>query len=140
MPLMATLTMKSLAVLGVIYASDGNAHDEVATDDVYARNMRNKFSLGVAAGFQRFDTNFTFTDKSTGRDVFVDAEGTLGLPETQTIPIIYGFYRPAKKHGIGFSYFRIDRDSTFLALNENLGDLNVTGDLYSPRLGCTAWI
>ncbi len=116
-----------VAVLGVIYASDGNAHDEVPPDDLYARNMDNKFSLGVAAGFERFDTNFNFTDKSTGRNVFIDAEGTLGLPETQTIPIIYGFYRPAKKHGIGFSFFQIDRNSSVFALDENIGDLNVTG-------------
>ena len=118
-----------VAVLGVIYAPEGNAHDEVATDDEYARNMRNKFSLGVAAGFERFDTNFNFTDKSKGRHVFVDAEGTLGLPETQTIPIIYGFYRPSKKHGIGFSFFQIDRDSNLFVLDENIGDLNVTGDV-----------
>ncbi len=118
-----------VAVLGVIYAADGNAHDEVPPDDLYAINMDNKFSLGVAAGFERFDTNFNFTDKSTGRNVFVDAEGTLGLPETQTIPIIYGFYRPSKKHGIGFSFFQIDRNSSVLALDENIGDLNVTGDV-----------
>lgn len=130
MPLRSQILVAGLvAVLIVIPFSDGNADGEVDTDDEYARNMRNKFSLGVAAGFERFDTNFTITDKSTGRSVFVDAEGTLGLPETQAIPIIYGFYRPAEKHGIGFSYFRISRDSTFSALDENLGDLNVTGDV-----------
>jgi len=37
------------------------------SDDVFARNMANKFSLGVAVGFERFDTNFNFTDKSMGR-------------------------------------------------------------------------
>jgi len=29
----------------------------------------------------RFDTNFRFTDKGSGLSVFVDGEGTLGLPE-----------------------------------------------------------
>ena len=91
--------------------------------------MGNKFSLGIAAGFARFDTNFNLTEKSTGRNVFIDAEGTLGLPENQTVPIIYGYFRPAEKHGIGFSYFSIDRDSNLLAVDENLGDLNVTGDV-----------
>ncbi len=118
-----------ISVLGVISVSDGNAEDEVPTDDEYARNMDAKFSLGIAAGFARFDTNFNFTEKSTGRNVFIDAEGTLGLPETETIPIVYGYYRPSRKHGIGFSFFQIDRNSNLLALDENLGDLNVTGNV-----------
>ncbi len=118
-----------ISVLGVISVSDGNAEDEVPTDDEYARNMDAKFSLGIAAGFARFDTNFNLTEKSTGRNVFIDAEGTLGLPETETIPIVYGYYRPSRKHGIGFSFFQIDRNSNLLALDENLGDLNVTGNV-----------
>lgn len=49
--------------------------------------------LGVAAGLVRFDTKFKFTQKSSGQSVFVDGEGTLGLNETDTVPLLYGFYR-----------------------------------------------
>ena len=84
-------------------------------------------SIGVGAGFMRFDSNFKFTDLDTGRSVFVDSEGTLGLPENKTIPIIYGSWRPSRKHGIGFGYSSVKRESELLAIDRNLGDLNLTG-------------
>ena len=57
----AVLVAGLISVLSVISISDGNAEDEVPTDDEYARNMDAKFSLGIAAGFARFDTNFNLT-------------------------------------------------------------------------------
>ncbi len=88
-----------------------------------------KLSVGIGVGFERFDTNFKFTEKSSGRSVFVDAEGTLGLPETDVVPLLYGYWKPGKRHGLGFSYFQIDRQTTLFAINENLGKLNVAGDV-----------
>ena len=46
-----------------------------------------------------------------------------------TIPVIYGGYRFSTKHAVGFSYFEVRRKSTFFALDEDLGGVNVTGDL-----------
>jgi hypothetical protein len=88
-----------------------------------------KFTLGLAAGYFIFDTNFNIVDKDTGRNLFIDAEGTLGLPQTQLTPMIYGVYRPSRRHGFGFSYFGIRRETTLLAIDENLGDFNITGDV-----------
>jgi hypothetical protein len=105
------------------------AQNTASTDEQYNYNVGRKLSVGIAAGHQRFNTNFKFTERSSGRDVFVDAEGTLGLPETQTIPILYGFWRPSKRHGLGFSYFSVDRDTTLLAVDKDLGNLNVTGSV-----------
>jgi hypothetical protein len=99
------------------------------TDAERFKDASRKLSVGIAVGIERFDTNFKFTEKSTGRSAFIDAEGTLGLPETDVVPILYGFWKPGKRHGLGFSYFRIDRRTTLLAIDENLGDLNVTGDV-----------
>ena len=86
--------------------------------------------LGVGGAFVRFDTNFKFTDKASGLRVFIDGEGSLGLPEKKGVPIIYGAYRFSKRHGIGFSHFRVRREATLFQLNEskdfNLGDLTIT--------------
>ena len=104
-------------------ASGAQAHDE---EDLVAL-PEERFALGIGGGAMRFDTNFKFTDTGTGRSVFIDSEGTFGLPEQKTIPVIYGSWRPSQKHGLGFSYFSVRRDSEFIAFDENLGDLNLTG-------------
>lgn len=107
--------------------SNAEADDAVPADEEYGDNIGSKFSLGLGVGYERFNTNIKITDLSSGRDVFVDLEGTLGLPEKDTIPIIYGYYRPSKKHGFGFSYFRVRRDGNIFAVDKNFDDLNVTG-------------
>jgi len=45
-------------------------------------------SVGIAAGLMRFDTNFKFTDRDNDVSVFLDAEGTLGLPEAKAMPLL----------------------------------------------------
>ena len=82
-------------------------------------------SVGIAAGLMRFDTNFKFTDRDTGRSLFLDAEGTMELPEVRTIPLIYGYWRPSSKHGLGFGYFSVRRDSELVAIDRNFGDLSL---------------
>ncbi len=68
----------------------------------------NRLFLGLGWALVRFDSNAKFTDKESGRRIFVDLEGTLNLPERDSVPTLYGYYRFAKKHGIGFQYFRIN--------------------------------
>lgn len=87
-----------------------------------------KLSMGVGAGYVRFDTNFKFTEKDSGLSAFVDAEGTLGLPESDTVGIVYGRYRFSKKHALGFSAFRIKRENSLFADQLNLGDWTITGE------------
>lgn len=116
-----------LALATIVFTPVAHADDAASADEDTVVDY--KFHLGVGLGIEKFDTNFTFTDKSTGRDVYVDAEDNLGLPETKTIPIIYGVYRPSRKHGFGFSFFRINRSSTLLNIDKNLGDLRVKGDV-----------
>ena len=87
-----------------------------------------RFSMGVGFAHVRFDTNFKFTEKDTGRDLFVDAEGTLGLPERENVPLVFGRYRFSKKHALAFSAFRIRRQSTLFAEDLNLGNFTITGE------------
>lgn len=89
----------------------------------------NSFGTGFGVGFAlvRFDTSFKFTDKETGRKVFVDADGNLGLPDIQALPVIYGQYRFTNKHAIGFNYFKVKRESAIFNFDENLDDVHIKG-------------
>jgi hypothetical protein len=85
--------------------------------------------LGIAAGLERFDTRIKITDRESGRSIFIDGEGSFNLPETQTIPILYGAMRINKKHSIGFHAFSINRNGTSLQVDEDFGRLNVNGSV-----------
>ncbi|MDH3864072.1 MAG: hypothetical protein OEV10_08925 [Gammaproteobacteria bacterium] len=113
----------TLISLPPAYADEDEGYFEGETTEALSRRL----SIGIAGGLMRFDTNFKFTDRETGRSVFLDSEGSMGLPEVKTIPLIYGFWRPSPKHGLGFAYFSVRRDSELVAIDRNFGDLSVEG-------------
>ena len=92
-------------------------------------NLIESKELGLGVGFAlvRFDTSVKFTDKETDQSIFVDAEGTLGLQDWDTIPVLFGGYRFSPKHGIGFSYFQVRRESSLFDIDETLDDVRITG-------------
>jgi hypothetical protein len=96
-------------------------------DDSNSLALSRTLSVGVAAGLMRFDTNFKFTDRDTGLSVFLDAEGSMGLPEVDIIPLIYGYWRPSAKHGLGFGYFSVRRESELIVIDRNFDELTVDG-------------
>ena len=114
-----------LMLLVSMYSKISYAHETIEQFEV----QQDRFSFGVGVGLVRCDTNFRFTDKSSGISVFVDGEGTLGLPERESVPVFYSYYRFSKRHGISFSYFRVNREVTLLQVNESkdfpLGDLTI---------------
>jgi carbon monoxide dehydrogenase subunit G len=83
--------------------------------------------LGVGFALVRFDTSVKFEDKKVNRSIFVSAEGDLDLPDWDSIPVFYGAYRFSKKHGIGFSYFQIKRESSIFDFDETLDEVHITG-------------
>jgi hypothetical protein len=83
--------------------------------------------LGIGYALVRFDTSVKFTDKQSNQTVFVDTEGTLDLPDSDTIPVLYGSYRFSSKHAIGFAYFQVRRESSFIDFNETLEDATIVG-------------
>lgn len=113
----------TLISLPPAYADEDEGYFEGETTEALSRRL----SIGIAGGLMRFDTNFKFTDRETGRSAFLDSEGSMGLPEVKTIPLIYGFWRPSPKHGLGFAYFSVRRDSELVAIDRNFGDLSVEG-------------
>ena len=115
------VTLSALLWLPVVSAQ------EASFDEADSAALSRTLSVGVAAGLMRFDTNFKFTDRDTGRSVFLDSEGSMDLPEVKTIPLVYGFWRPSPKHGLGFGYFSVRRDSEIISINRNFSDLSVDG-------------
>jgi len=79
----------------------------------------------------RFDTKLKFTDKTRTafNSIFIDPEGTLGLPETSSVTTIYGVWSINPKHSIGFSYFSVNREVTLLNIDETLEDIRIQGEV-----------
>ena len=115
-----------LALATVLWLPMASAQDSLLEDSTTLALGRT-LSVGIAGGLMRFDTNFKFTNRETGRSVFLDSEGSMDLPEVKTIPLIYGYWRPSQKHGLGFGYFSVRRDSDLIEIDRNLGDLSVEG-------------
>ncbi len=88
-----------------------------------------KFALGVGAAVVKFNTAVKFTDKTqvNFNSIFIDAEGTLDLPEVSSVTTFYGAWNINPKHSIGFSFFKINRDSSILNIDENLEDVRIVG-------------
>jgi len=120
------LALLAAALTGLTAVPVAHADDDLFEDPT-TMALGRKLSVGIAAGLMRFDTNFKFTNRDTGRSVFLDSEGSMDLPEVKTIPLMYGYWRPSPKHGLGFAYFSVHRDSELVAIDENFGDLSVDG-------------
>lgn len=86
------------------------------------------FWIGAGAGFVRFDSNVTLFDEDSGLGGVIDLEGSLGLDEIKTIPFVMGGYGFNEKHSLDFSYFKFNRDSTLIAIDEDFGPVEVDGN------------
>ena len=92
-------------------------------ETIYSLNPDAKSAIGLGIAAVRFDTKLKFTDKTTNRGIFIDPEGTLGLPETATVNVLYGHHRFNKNHSMGFSYFAVKRETEILSLDKNFDDV-----------------
>jgi len=104
----------ALALVGLLCPPEVTAQMTDEWADAKWKSAKNQFGLGVGFIYAAFDTNAKFEDKATGIDIFLDAEGSLGLPKTDAVPALYGAYRFSRRHGIGFSYFQIRREVTII--------------------------
>jgi hypothetical protein len=91
----------------------------------YALYQGGKMLLGIGAARVRLNSNIKITDKQSGYSLFVDLEGTLGLPSTSNVTNFYGAYQFNKQHAFGFGYFRINRSSQVIDFEGNLGDVEI---------------
>ncbi len=110
-----------------VVASTAQASTEADQVELYESN---RFVLGIGAAIVRFDTRLRFTDKTRANlnSIFIDPEGTLGLPETSSVTTFYGGWNINDKHTIGFSYFSVNRESSLLNIDETFEDIRVVGN------------
>lgn len=87
------------------------------------------FWIGAGVGIVRFDSNVTLFDEESGLGGIVDLEGSLGLDEDKAIPFVMGGYGFNEKHSLDFSYFRFNRDSTLIAIDEEFGPVEIDGNV-----------
>ena len=114
-----------VAILAV--AAGAKAEEKEPQERRPDAELDRRYVLGIAAGLERFDTNVRIVDRNTGNSIFVDAEGSFGLPDSKTVPIVYGGLRINEKHGLGFYAFKVNRSGTALSINQDYGRLTVNG-------------
>jgi hypothetical protein len=72
--------------------------------------LGSRFALGAGVFAPRLDTQVR-RDSSNGLiGTVIDFESTLGMDDNDRLPLLLGYYRFAKKHRLGFQYFRLDRN------------------------------
>ena len=118
----------ALALGGLLCAAPVFAQTD---DDPWARgkweSSGGRFILGVGFVYALFDTSAKFTNKATDLSIFIDAEGSLGLPEADAVPALYGGYRFSKRHSLVFSYYQIRREVTFIDEEFEFEGVHVAG-------------
>ena len=72
--------------------------------------LGSRFALGAGLFAPRLDTQVR-RDSSDGIiGTEIDFESTLGMDDSDRLPLVLGYYRFAKRHRLGFQHFRLDRD------------------------------
>lgn len=115
--------------IALIYSASGQTAVNQMPEPDYDKYKRERLSVGIAASYAYFNTNATFLDKTDNRTIYISPEGQLGLDRSQFIPAIYGFWHPAKRHWVGFSYFTIQREGNSKSVDRDIGNVNVTGNI-----------
>ena len=100
------------------------------TQPDFDKFRRKGLSVGIAASYAYFNSSATYYDKINNRRIYISPEGQLGLNRTQFIPAIYGFWHPAKRHWVGFSYFTINREGNSVQIDRDLGDYKLKGNIF----------
>lgn len=72
--------------------------------------LGSRLAFGAGIFAPTLDTQIR-RDSSTGLlGTVIDFETTLGMSDSERLPLLLGYYRFAKRHRLGFQYFRLDRN------------------------------
>lgn len=117
----------AIVLLSVVITSAVNAKDEFEKTELYKSQ---RFALGIGAAIVKFDTKLKFTDKTRVNfdSIFLDPEGNLDLPEVSSVTTYYAAWNINPRHGLGFSFFNVNRESSILNFDETLEDVRIVGD------------
>jgi hypothetical protein len=98
-------------------------NNESLAEESFRLDEGSTYFIGVGTAIVEFDTTFKIEDKTNGLSVFIDGEGSLGLPDVSNVNTIFGGVRLGEKHSLRASYFSVKRESTFAVTDLNLEDL-----------------
>jgi hypothetical protein len=117
----------AIVLLSVVITLAVNAKDEFEKTELYKSQ---RFALGIGAAIVKFDTKLKFTDKTRVNfdSIFLDPEGNLDLPEVSSVTTYYAVWNINPRHGLGFSFFNVNRESSILNFDETLEDVRIVGD------------
>lgn len=93
----------------------------------------NRYSIGLGIARVEFDTKLSIKDKRLDVPVFIDGEGTLGLPEVSNVNTLYAGIRIGEKHSLRAAYFSVERENSVPVSGLDLGDLLVVDGSVSLR-------
>jgi len=121
------ITGLAMVLLSVVITSAVKAKDEFEKTELYKSQ---RFALGIGAAIVKFDTKLKFTDKTRVNfdSIFLDPEGNLDLPEVSSVTTYYAAWNINPRHGLGFSFFNVNRESSILNFDETLEDVRIVGD------------
>jgi hypothetical protein len=114
--------LKYFIILTSLLAQQLHAQSAPTSDD----DLNRELVFGIAASVNRFNSSYSVVD-SGSLPITVDGESDFGLDESVVSGMLYGSWRISGKHGLGMQLFRIDRQGSTLAFDENFGNLNVNG-------------
>mgnify|MGYP001822515743 FL=1 len=117
----------SIILLYVLYLPSAYANTEPDQIELYKGS---RFALGIGAAIVRFDTKLKFTDKTSTNfnSIFIDPEGNLDLPVVSHVTSYYGAWNINPKHGLAFSFFNVNRESSNFNIDKTFEDVKVVGD------------
>lgn len=109
------LSIWMLACTHLFLVADLACADEVETEPL---------ALAVGGGFAtvNFDTKMKIDQYDADLPIFIDLEGNLDLPSTNTIETLFIEYTPSPRHQFSASYFRTYRQSDIRLINFSLPD------------------
>ncbi len=94
-----------------------------AEDEAFRLDDGHKYFIGIGTAIVEFDTTFKIEDKQSRISLFIDGEGTLGLPDVSNVNTVFGGLHLGDRHSLRASYFSVKRESTFQVSDLNLEDL-----------------
>jgi len=104
---------KSIITLGVfILLSLARGAWAQSDEDWTQWPLMQRFSIGVGAYFPSLDTKVTVSALNGLVGTRIDFEQTLGMSETESVPVLYAAWRFAEKHRLNFQYFKLDRSGS----------------------------
>ena len=118
----ATLS-RFFLLLALLFSASSTLFASQDQEETFRLDSGNRAYIGIGVAIVEFDTTIKFTDKPSGISIFVDGEGTLGLPDIDSVNTIYGGVGFGEKHSLHAGYFSVKRENIISFSTQTLDEL-----------------